>query len=912
MILNLTKINKRKTSMLLFQIEESLVNFILEQTPQEEIFPQKTVSNIVKRCTDKNISVDKTNIESLLEETYFDEIFSFALEVTKNTSTHQYIQELMSLFKLYNIFYIRNVVAHPSKPFLNEYWYKVAAIASSTLVEIIGLNDIKASLISAESGQITDPPDDWLIEITQSIIPNNLPNNFEHSITGLVGRSTEEKDLLKQLENLRNSTIAITASGGIGKTALVLDMLNNLVFDPKTYNWCHCIIYIDMKTEKLTKDGIEKLIATETIEEIKHNIIKITNNIFNEFFTDIESIFQTYSDKKVLLFIDNLETLIRDNQEEFDEFNMSLPRDWRLLVTSRISISSACVIPLKKLNKKSANQLAKIYTKKQGFELLGEEEYLKILESCHYNPLAIRLSLDLYLSGHALPSSINQSNNMIAEFSFKNLVENLSENSIMILEALFTESNLDRIALCELLKLTIDDIVEGINELSKTSLISRRTENDLEFFNLSSSIRELLISSPRNIEIRKNIQKQLMKAKEITKELERSQFQNGIDEFDTRFIPTDINKTLIVLLQEFNSAMSTKKFDFNLATEFYPKFKQYEELFNNEYMYHRTIGRLLEALGKVSDAIDAHKMAINLKPDDNLSKLLLAKIYFYLQKEYLLSENIYLKIMSSTKLGQNIKFAKTILNGYFLSLLYQHKYEVVLEKTINWKDSSHLILKGILGTYRASAWKRKIESLHHTQSIEYMEAIENAIEIYNDLFDLVGYIDIACRQALKLFDEIERTVGRPDYPNEKKRIWLDFIEAHIINISSNFGDKDENYFKDLVYKLSLEGIENNQFKDDKWNQYTNKKFSNLISEEHAIENGFIIVNIKNIPKVDDHKYSKYIFGTDGINDYFIHFDYLDSKCWNDWIELSINTKLAIKFETEDNRRKAIEVHIIEE
>ena len=203
MILNLTKINKRKTSMLLYQIEESLVNFILEQTPQEEIFPQKTVSNIVKRCTDKNISVDKTNIESLLEATYFDEIFSFALEVTKNTSTHQYIQELMSLFKLYNIFYIRNVVAHPSKPFLNEYWYKVAAIASSTLVEIIGLNDIKASLISAESGQITDPPDDWLIEITQSIIPNNLPNNFEHSITGLVGRSTEEKDLLKQLENLR-------------------------------------------------------------------------------------------------------------------------------------------------------------------------------------------------------------------------------------------------------------------------------------------------------------------------------------------------------------------------------------------------------------------------------------------------------------------------------------------------------------------------------------------------------------------------------------------------------------------------------------------------------------------------------------------------------------------------------------
>lgn len=909
--MNLTKINRRKTAMILHQIEESLVNFILEQNPNNDCLPEKTISNIVKRCNEKNIPIDKNDIESILEATYLDEVFSFALEVTKNTSINQYIIELMELFKLYNIFYIRNVIAHPNKQFLNEYWYKVAVIASSTLIEIIGLNDIKSALLSAESGEISDPPDDWIKEITQSLIPNNLPSNFEHSITGLVGRSSEEKDLLKLLENPRITTIAITASGGIGKTALVLDILNNLILNPKTFNWCDSIIFIDMKIEKLTAKGIENLIAVETIEEIKKNIIGEINKLFNESFTSIDSLFKNYSNKKILLFIDNLETLIRDNQKEFEEFNMSLPRDWRLLVTSRISISSASIIPLNNLNEKSANQLAKIYTKRNGYKLLEDNDYLKITKSCHFNPLAIRLTLDLYFSGHALPSSINQSINMIAEFSFKNLIENISEKSIMILEALFTEPDLDRIHLCGLLNFNIEDIVEGINELSKTSLITRKTQDDLEIFSLSSSIRELLISSPRNIEIRKNIQKQLMKSKEMTKELERIQFQNGIDELDLKFIPTNINKSLILLIQEFYNAIPNHKIDFNLASKFYDKFKIHKDLYINEYMYHRVIGQLLESLGKVSNAIDSFNKAINLNSNDYMSKFLLGRIYFHLQKEYFESEKIYFQLMKEIKLGQNIKFAQSLLNGYFLSLLYQHKYEMVLDQTKNWESSSHIILKGVLGTYRASAWKRKTECLNNDQIEQYVDAIANAILIYNTLFNLVGYINIACRQAIKLFEEIERVINRKEYSAETKLLWLNFVETHIINISNHFKEKNENYYKELINKLSSEQIPNNNFQSQEWNLYIIQNFTNTISKEYALSNGFIIIDIKNIPQISNTEHSSYIFGTDGENDYFIHFSSLASNCSDDWNNLSILTKLAIKYEENDNKRKSTEVHILE-
>ncbi|WP_434430242.1 hypothetical protein [Aeromonas veronii] len=70
--------------------------------------------------------------------------------------------------------------------------------------------------------------------------------------------------------------------------------------------------------------------------------------------------------KKILLFIDNLETLLVDSPEDFEEFNYSLPASWRVLVTSRITISNASITSLNPLQDKSAALMARLYSTRRG------------------------------------------------------------------------------------------------------------------------------------------------------------------------------------------------------------------------------------------------------------------------------------------------------------------------------------------------------------------------------------------------------------------------------------------------------------------------------------------------------------------------------------------------------------------
>jgi hypothetical protein len=904
--MDLTKNNQRKAQMLLYELEKSLGQYILKAEPTLDDLPQKTILSISKRNKERGINAD--SIEELLEATYLDEIFHFALEITKNTSMYKYINELMQIFKLNEIFTIRNTIAHPNKKFINQYWYKIATVASSPTIEIIGLDGVKKALISSEMGQIEDPPSEWLKEITSDIIPNNLPKKLEHNITGLVGRTSEEKDLLKLLQNPRIPTIGIVASGGIGKTALVLDLLHKLVFQPKTAEWCDTIVSIDMKTEQLTSSGIKKLDAINTMQEINNQLIQVINNLYSDKITNIDDLLEKYKDKKLLIFIDNLETIIRDNENEFENFNMSLPRDWRLLITSRIAISSASIIALKELNTKSAIHLARLYTSKSGKEMLSDDNYKQVVLNCHNNPLAIRLTLDLYIMGNELSQSIHQSSQMIAEFSFQNLIEKLSNNSIKILEALFIDQNIDRIKLCELLSLSIDEIMLSISELSKTSLISRKSENDTEYFNLSSSIRELLLKSPRNIEIRNEIKSKLSKINLHSQEIEKTQSERGLNELHLDYIPENINNNLKILISKLNSSYNKYKISPYIVSKFYTEFITVKERYNDEFMYHRSIGKIYSAMRDTDNAIKSYNHAIKLKNDDFISIYLLATVYFYDNSDYENAEKLYYELIENANIGKNKWFRKVVSNGYFLSLLYQHNYEEVLKKTSSWEGIKDDFIRGIFGTYRASAWRRKLEN-HSLSNDEYMEALNNSIDTFDSVFQSNGYIDTACIQAIKLIDEIEVILKTKRFDDDIVLRWLNFIDKHIINIAENNSKMDLNT---LITSLAERPIKNNTFQEKKWNNYVSSDFSNIISEEYALTQNYTIVQISKIPEFAEYEYTKYIF-TEGEDKstYLVHFTTLVNNNWEDWKSFTLKMKLAIKPVKADNGMKSIETHIIE-
>jgi len=193
-------------------------------------------------------------------------------------------------------------------------------------------------------------------------------------------------------------------------------------------------------------------LTIETLEQIKEAIKDEINLLFNEEFDLYEDTVIRYKDKNILLFIDNLETLLRDSEQIFSEFNNNLPLNWKVLVTSRVSITNSYLIPLKTLKKPSAIHLARSYINRTIGNDIDECVIENVVKQAHYNPLAIRLTIDLYNTGKEIPESIHIANKEIADFSYNNLIETISNNGVLVLETLFIQDGLTRHGLCEFLQ----------------------------------------------------------------------------------------------------------------------------------------------------------------------------------------------------------------------------------------------------------------------------------------------------------------------------------------------------------------------------------------------------------------------------------------------------------------------------
>lgn len=899
---------KRKTAMVLHQIEESVGRFVLNNGDIES-FNVNTLENIHKREVDKGRLFDSSSIKDIVEATYLDELFRFALDLAKDSSVIDSINYLYALFHHLDIYEVRNAISHPNRPFWDCYWYRVASIATDPVNEILGLRDIEKIFLAAEAGSIKEPPDEWVNKIIWQI-PNNLPSQFDHGVTGLIGRANELGDLKKLISNQRVNTIALVAPGGTGKTALALDLLSSIVSTPAYSKYVDAVVYTTLKTEKLTAEGVVALDAVETISELKHSIVNSFNKIFDDENDSFEGVIDVYKNKRILLCLDNLETLLRDNHDSFEYFNHSLPVTWKVLVTSRVSITNSSVLSLNALKEKSAIHLARTYLKKRGANPLERNVYKKMTKECHYNPLAIRLTLDLAIKGKSIPDSLNVANKDIAEFSYNNLIETLTDNSIQVLEAIFVEDSSSRMSLCELLGLSLDDISSSIGELSRTSLIKRESTDQNETYSLSDSVRDLLLVSPKNIDARNKVQRLINKRRVLSKEIDIKQDQRDIPEWHVNYIPKDTNQNLKILVTEINKKIKKAFRNTDIAISLYRKLQDAKYIYDDSALYHRSFARVSEALKDFNGAEREYKKSISIDSNDVQSYYLLGRLYHNTNR-YDESSEIYQKLISDgwTREDNNSEsFGQSIYNGYFLSLLYSGKYSVVLDKTKKWKDSN--IYRGILGAYRASAWKRKMENLVDINQDETIDALVRATRILSDVFRNDGYLRPACSQARKIFEEIEFCFSRDEYcskfPGQGLEL-LEMISEHILE----FGDSRDSFNSKIIEKLSKVKINNNPFKSKKWRSYL--KSDNIIETPNEYQaKDFIAVKIDHRPKSS----ARYLFAKDAFGEtYILHFDKFKNGVWKEWCKLSLGANLEILPENDkpkpNKARRAQEIFLVD-
>ncbi|NOR58014.1 MAG: hypothetical protein GQ474_05775 [Sulfurimonas sp.] len=562
------------------------------------------------------------------------------------------------------------------------------------------------------------------------------------------------------------------------------------------------------------------------------------------------------------------------------------------------------------LGKKHAIHLARNYFKKRGINDIKQSDLEKIAESSNNNPLAIRLTIDLYLTGKDIPESIVKSQKDITSFSYRNLIDALSENSIDVLETIFSQHSSSRTELVELLEKSNEEIAEAVNELSKTSLIYRSIGVDkIDTYSLSDSIRDLLLINPRNMIIRKKVSESLRKRKSLIQEQFARQRQLGVTEFDETFIEPNTADTIKLIVADTNKLLGKKKKpSYSDLSTLQQKYNDLMHQCTNSYLFYYNYARLAHILndshGEISYLLDAEKLNIN----SPRVKIAIAKYYFrnstYDKAEEYFSDLIS-KGFTSTKISTKL-FAFEIIKGYLQSLLLQGHSQKVIDRTEDWKSLPEH--KELYGAYRAAAFKSEVELKINTDIPMTCKYLSNSFTVLNDIFDTEGYASVACIEAFKLIKEINYIIlGKNNYPVDFLMKSMTFVANHLFHILQNirFTSLDSPQVSTYLKNFYDLNIKNNPIQTITWYQ---PKVQFKYAEEDIAElegNGFTIITVYSIPN-SENGVGSFMFGKDNLNqEYYLNVDNFTSGGWEEWAYFEVGKKLAIKFKNENKNGKTI-------
>ena len=886
-----------KSAMIVYALETSLGEYVIENEMLEKI-SDTNKNNISEREKSKGKSIEKDNVSVLVESSYLDEVFNLAIDTTEGTSLYLYMKELKNLCSFLGIFDIRNAISHPNRPFPDSYWFRSATIASDSLIEKLGLGGVRQALNSAIEESLNAPPEEWFDDVKWAI-PNTLPISFDHEITGLLGRDKEFKELHKTLSSPRNSLIAVVAPGGIGKTALILQFLKDLSLSPTYSSSVSAIVFCTLKNERLTAEGIEQIEAINGIIQIKASILSDLNNLYGEnSYSSFEEACEKLETDKILICIDNLETLLMHSQEEFIEFNQSLPMFWRVIVTSRISIDSATTVTLDPLGKRHAVSLSRNYFRKRGVQNIEQSIIENIADTANNNPLAIRLTIDLYLKGVDISQSIEKSQKDIAAFSYKNLIESLNNNSIAILEAIYVLGESNKSELIDFLELTNEEIAEATNELSKTSLIVRGINDiGLDCYKLSESIRDLLLVNPKNIEVRINISESLKKTKSKILEQTTRNKQLGLSEFDENYVAPNTDRSIHSLIVDLNKYFS-KPYAKRIHSELIGLKAKFADLIiynSKDYQLNYHYSRVLKALKDKAGELKILKQSESFNPESPRTINAIGMHHFY-NSDYEKALEVFNRL-HDMKLNlpesSSGKFAYSLTKLRLLCLLYLGYYDELIKTTEDWEKDPNW--SAIYGTYRASTIKRKNEGKRY--DIEDTEkAISDALDIFEKIFASGDYPIVACIEGNKILKEFDFVISKPNYSKKVINKYITFISTHFFNLVSRLKNEsiDSKESKELLSKVYSANITPNPLHKVSWYSET----SNIIFDKEHIEEledeGYEIVEVYHIPE-KEYGASNFIFAKNkNETQFYLHVDHFDGG-WNRWGYIKNDSKLGIAY-----------------
>lgn len=302
---------------------------------------------------------------------------------------------------------------------------------------------------------------------------HNLPES-EFDDTGYIGRKKEIKEITDLILDDRFQIISIIGNGGIGKTAITVKILYELLDNPE--NKYDAIIWTSLKARTLSNgEFVDIQNSIKNISELMKDAEKQV--VIDERNTASENLIEFMKNFKTLLVIDNLETI---NNNEINNFLKQIPRGSKILITSRTGLGELEYrYYLRGMNNKDGIKYFRELSKYYGIEYKKSDNYIQKLieETLYSNPLSIKWYINGMYNGIKEDILQNKKEELI-EFCMSNVYNKLTELQKSILGLFQIEDyEMSYAEIDFYLEEDETEIRRAINDLLPTSMIEIKNNN---------------------------------------------------------------------------------------------------------------------------------------------------------------------------------------------------------------------------------------------------------------------------------------------------------------------------------------------------------------------------------------------------------------------------------------------------
>lgn len=561
-------------------IEIDVRNFFISninENNEKILLDEELITKLKMRSSKEGyFSEDSTNLIEYLD---FGDCISILNKYKKllPKSLHENVMNVSS--KLNTITQIRNRVMHSRPLEYDDFPTVVDFVNSIHLMDLISWDstlDIKEK-INKDPSIIFELKIPKIDNYSDDKILHNLPP-AEFDDTGFIGREMDRRNIKNKIYG-NYPVITIVGDGGIGKTALLLRCLYDII-DDSTQSF-DAIIWVSLKTRILNNGefkNIQNSISSvlEMFKVISVNLVGQQTIITEKIDDYVNEILDYMRNFNILLVLDNLETI---NSEAIRDFLSEIPNGSKVITTSRIGIGEFESRHILEgfTDKESVYYLRRLA---QNFQLahilkLPELEQIKLCRDLYSSPLAIKWFLLNILKGEPMEEILRHKEDL-TNFCMSNVYDKLSEINKKVLETLqiigkkCTDAELDYL-------LGLDSIQhrKSLNELVSTNMVKMEsfTENNTlkSYFYITEFAREYLNrhSKPNNTSFIR-VNKKIKQLKGLTENLS---IETDFNQYDVTSIVTSNENEKIAAYYLRQALISSDREDFSTAFSLLEKAK---------------------------------------------------------------------------------------------------------------------------------------------------------------------------------------------------------------------------------------------------------------------------------------------------------------------------------------------------